>query len=75
MCGVRSGYVDRSACRRDRWTDDLSFCFGEDWILERERLAFGEGLWIEEDVLFLEHGDGLRQCRVVVYKYKRIEMD
>jgi hypothetical protein len=33
MWGVSRGYVVSRACRRPRWTDDLSFCFGDAEIL------------------------------------------
>lgn len=42
MCGVRSGYVARRDPRSERWTELLSFCLGDGWMLredETERLA------------------------------------
>lgn len=35
MCGVRRGYVARRELRRERWTEDLSFCFGLGEMLGR----------------------------------------
>jgi len=42
MCGVRSGYVARRDPRSERWTELLSFCLGDGWMLREdktERLA------------------------------------
>lgn len=39
------GYVDSSDCRSERWTEDLSFCFGEADMLRHESVegSFASG--------------------------------